>query len=70
MSGKIQPIHEIFLPRAQGLFHLLRKYVPSFTGATSRESLCVDQFNAADGSIKLRYTMRRGGRFWGHRAAP
>ena len=70
MSENIQPIHEVFLPRAQGLFHLLRNYVPSFTGASSRESLRVDQFNGSDGSITLRYTMRRGGRFWGHPCSP
>ena len=70
MTEKAIPIHEVFLPRAQGLFHLLRQYVPSFTGAKSRESLRVDQFNGADGSITLRYSMRRGGLFWGHPCTP
>ena len=44
---KIEPIHEVFLPRAQGLFHLLRQYVPSFTGARAAESRCASTSSTA-----------------------
>ena len=57
--GKATPLHEVFLPRAQGIAHLMRSYIEAWDGSSSTESMSVEQIENKDGTVNLRFWRRR-----------